>query len=137
MFCVTKRDQLDKSSFVTYCRLKNLAVYKKQTPLPNNDELIELVAAYPIWSNIDLAGGYCNIRVEESSEKWNTVLTTHVKMRSRVMAQGECNAPGTMIEAMLDIFNHVVYQCLVIYIKDIIIYSRKFEEHIRDLKKVL
>ena len=67
---------------MTDYRLKNLAIYKKQTPLPNIDKLIELVAAYPVWNKIDLADGYFNIRVEESSEQCNTVLTTHGKMRS-------------------------------------------------------
>ena len=86
MFSVAKWDQAYKPRFVTYCRLRNPAVYKKQTPLPNIDMLIELVAAYPLWSKIDLADGYFNIRVEESSEKWNTFLTTHGKMRSQVMS---------------------------------------------------
>ena len=48
MFCVTKREQPDKPRLVTDYRLRNLAVYKKQTPLPNIDELIDLVAAYPV-----------------------------------------------------------------------------------------
>ena len=94
---------------MTDCRLRNLAVYKKQTLLSNSDKLIQLVAAYPVWSKIDLADGYFNIKVEESSEKWNTVLTTHGKMRRWVMSQGDCNAPANMMEAMLDIFKDVVY----------------------------
>ena len=36
-FCVAKCDQPDKPRFVTDCRLRNLAVYKEQTPLPNID----------------------------------------------------------------------------------------------------
>ena len=48
MFCVAKRDQPDEPRFVTDCHLRNLAGYKKQTPLPNTDKLIELVAAYPV-----------------------------------------------------------------------------------------
>ena len=137
MFCVAIRDQLDKPRFVTDCHLRNRAVYKKQTPLRNIDQLIELVAAYSGWSKIDLANGYFNIRVEESSEKWYTVLTTNGKMRKRVTSQADCNAPSTMMEAMLDIVEDVLYQWLVIYIDDIIIYSGRYEEHVRDLKKVL
>ena len=137
MFCVAKRDQPDKPRFVTDWRLRNLAIYKKQTPLANINELMEEIAAYPVWSKIDLVDVYNNIRVEESLEKWNTVLTTHGKMRSQVMSQGDYNTPGTMMEAMLDIFKDVVYQCLVICIEDIIIYSRTYGEHARDLKTVL
>ena len=82
MFCIAKRDQPDKARFVTDCRLRNLGVYKKQTPLPNIGKLIELVATYPVWSKIDLADGYFNMRVEESSQKCNTLVTTQSKIRS-------------------------------------------------------
>ena len=103
----------------------------------NIDELIELVAAYPVWSKIGWVDGYFSIRVEESSEKWRIVLTTRGKMRSQVMSQGDYNTPGTMMEVMLDIFKDVVYQCLIIYIDGIVIYFRTYEEYARDLKKVL
>ena len=53
------------------------------------------------------------------------------------MSKGDCNAPGAMMEVLLDILKHVVYQQFVIYIDNIIIYFRTYEEHVRDLKKVL
>ena len=53
------------------------------------------------------------------------------------MSQGDCNATGTTMEAMLDIFKDLAYQCLINYINNIIIYSRTYEEHVRHLKKVL
>ena len=53
-------------------------------------------------------------------------------MRRRVMSQGDCNAFCTIMQAILDIFKDVVDQCLVIYIDNIIIYSRTYEELIRD-----
>ena len=53
------------------------------------------------------------------------------------MLQRDCNADGTIMEGMFDIFKDMVYQCLVIYINDIIISSRTYEEHVRDLNKVL
>ena len=48
MFCVAKPDQPAIPRFVTDCHVRNLAVYKKQMPLPNNDEQIELVATNPV-----------------------------------------------------------------------------------------
>ena len=53
------------------------------------------------------------------------------------MSDGGCNVPATIMEAMLDIFKDEIYQDIVIYIDDIIIYSRTHREHVRDLKKVL
>ena len=58
-------------------------------------------------------------------------------MRSQVIVHGDCNTFGTMMELMLDIFEDVVDQCLLIYINDMIIYSKIYEEHVTDLKKVL
>ena len=58
-----------------YC-LYSLAIYKKQTLLLNIDKLIELVAAYPIWSKIDLVNANFHIGKQESSEKWNNIQTT-------------------------------------------------------------
>ena len=63
--------------FITDYQLKNLAVYKKQTTLPNTHDLIKQFAAYTFHSMIDLADEYINIIVEESSEKCNTNQTTH------------------------------------------------------------
>ena len=53
------------------------------------------------------------------------------------MLQGDCNAPGTIIQAILDVFENVIYQYLVSYIDNIFSYSTTYQEHARDLKKVL
>ena len=42
-----------------------------------------------------------------------------------------------MMKAIVDIFKDVVYQCLMIYINDIIIYVKIYEEHVIDLKQGL
>ena len=103
----------------------------------NINKLIELVAAYLVWSKIDLPDRYFNISVGKTSEKCNTIQTICGKMRIQVMLQEDCNALDIMMEAMLDIFKDAEYQSLVIYIDNIIIYSRTYKEHVRDLKKVL
>ena len=62
MFSVIQYKQPDKPRFVTDCCLRNPAVDKKHTPLPNITELIELFAAYSVWRKIDLTDGYFNIK---------------------------------------------------------------------------
>ena len=84
-----------------------------------------------------MADEYLNIRIEESSERWNTIQTTYGRMRNTVILQGDCNTPSTVMQAILDIFKDMVYQCLAIYIYHIIIYSRIYAEHVRYLKNVL
>ena len=69
IFCIAIEDWADKPRFVTHSYLRNLAVYKMQTLLPNIQKLIELVATNPVLRNTDLAERHFHINVEESSEK--------------------------------------------------------------------
>jgi len=118
-------------------RDRNEAVDPNHTPLPSIEELMELVAARKYWSKIDLADGYHNIRIEEDSEQHSTLLTHMGYYRSRIMQQGDRNAPATMIRAMYEIFKYMVFKDLVIYIDDSIIFSDAYYEHVATLRKVL
>jgi len=57
--------------------------------------------------------------------------------RSRIMQQGDHDAPATMVRAMYEIFKDMVFKDLVIYIHDIIIFSDTYDEHIATLRKVI
>jgi len=98
---------------------------------------MELVTALRYWSKIDLADGYHNIIIEEDSEQHSTFLTHMGYYRSRIMQQGDCNTPSTMVRAMYEIFKDMVFKDLVIYINDIIIFSDTYDEHVATLRKVL
>jgi len=98
---------------------------------------MELVAARKYWSMIELADGYHNIRIEEDSEQYSTVLTHMGYYRSRIRQQGDRNSPATMVRAMYKIFKDMVFKDLVIYIDDIIIFSDTYDEHVATLRKVL
>jgi len=56
---------------------------------------------------------------------------------SHIMQQGESNAPATMVRAMYEIGNDMVFKDLDIYIDDIVIFSDTYEEHLATLRKVL
>jgi len=60
-----------------------------------------------------------------------------VYYRSRIMQQGDRNAPATTVRAMYEIFKDMVFKDLVIYIDDNIIFSDTYDEHIATLRKVL
>jgi len=98
---------------------------------------MELVAPRKYWSQIDLVDGYHNIRIEEDSEQHSTFLTHMSYYRSRIMQQGDHNAPATMLRAIYEIFKDMVFKDLVIYIDNIIIFSDSYDEHVATLCKVL
>jgi len=98
---------------------------------------MELVAARKYWRKIDLADGYHNIRIEEDSEQHSTFFTHMGYFRSRIIQQGDRNTPATIAPAMYEIFKHMVFKDLVIYLDDIIIFSDTYTEHMATLRKVL
>jgi len=137
LFEQAKRDDPTKPQRILDARVRNEEVDPNYTPLPSIEELIELVAARKYWSKIDLADGYHNIRIEEDSEQHSTFLTHMGYYRSRIMQQGDCNAPATMVQAMYEIFKGMVFKDLVIYINDIIIFSDTYDEYVATLRKFL
>jgi len=98
---------------------------------------MELVAARKYCTKIDLADGYHNIRIEEDSEQHSTFLTHMGYYRSRIMQQGDRNAPATTVRAMFEIFKDMVFKDLINYIDDINIFSDNYDEHVATLQKVL
>ena len=52
------------------------------------------------------------------------------------MQQGDHNAPATMVKLMHYIFSNMVYKCVVIYLDDIFIYNRTYEEHVESVREV-
>jgi len=98
---------------------------------------MKLVAARKYCSKIDLADRYHKIKIEEDSEQHSIFLTCMGYYRSRIMQQGDRNAPATMVRAMCEIFKDMAFKDLVIYIDDIIIFSDTYNEHVATLRKVL
>jgi len=52
------------------------------------------------------------------------------------MPFGLTNAPGTFQRAMNNMFREVLYKCVVVYLDDIIVYSKTLEEHIGNLEHI-
>jgi len=137
LFAQAKRDDSTKPWRILDARDQSEAVDPNHTPLPSIEELMELVAARKYWSKIDQADGYHNIRIEEDSEQHSTFLTHMGYFRSRIMQQGDCNAPATIVRATYKIYKDMVFKDLIIYIYDIIIFSDTYDEHVATLRKVL
>jgi len=137
LFVEAKWDDPTKPQGILDARDRNDGVDPNHTPLPSIEELMDLVAARKYWSKIDLADEYHKIRIEEHSEQHSTFLTHMGYYRSRIMQQGDCNIPATMVWAMYEIFQDMVFKDLVIYIDDIIIFSDTYAKHIATLRKVL
>jgi len=104
LFVQAKGDNPTKQPRILDARDRNDVVNPNHIPLPSIEELMELVAARKYWSKFDLADRYYNIRIEEDSEQHATFLTHMGYYHSRIMQQGDCNAPATIVQAIYKVF---------------------------------
>ena len=137
MFTQPKRERPKQPRFLLECRPRNTVTMRNATLLPDIVEVIEFVAARPLWNQIDRSNRNYNIHIDTDSEKHTTFLSHIGPYRSRVMRGRDCNAPASMVRAMNEIFRDIIYKDLIIYVDDIIISSQNYMQHVEALRKVL
>src|SRR3989440_2193439 len=105
-------------------------------PLPRIDDLLEQFRTARYFSSMDLASGYWQVEMEEEDKK-KTAFTCHLGLYEfNVMPFGLKNAPPTFQRLMNHILKDYLYEFAVVYIDDILIYSKDFEEHMEHIRKV-
>jgi len=118
-------------------RFLNKVTVKNRYPLPRIEDLLEQLQGATVFSGLDLASGYWQIRIhDEDVDK--TAFRTHLgHYQWRVLSFGLTNSPSTFQQVMNDVFRDFIGKFVVIYIDDILIYSKTAEEHERHLHAVL
>ena len=100
-------------------------------------ELKDQVAGATIFTKLDLKDGYHLQRICEVDEWKSALRTRYGHFESKVMPFGLVNAPATFQAMMNKILREFLDHGVVVYLDDILIYSKSEEEHIRLVKKVL
>nr|KYP67677.1 Transposon Ty3-G Gag-Pol polyprotein [Cajanus cajan] len=90
-----------------------------------------------IFSKIYLRSGYHQIRVKESDILKITFRTRYGRCEYVVMRFGVINAPTVFMDYMNRIFGSFLDRFVVVFIDDILVYSRSLEDHREHLKLVL
>ena len=115
----------------------NRVTIKNRYPLPRIDDLFDQLREARVYYKIDLRTGYHQLRVKEEN-----ILKTAFKMRYghfefTVMPFGLMNAPAAFMVLMNRVFQPYLYQFVVVFVDDILIYSQSEEEHEDHLRVVL
>jgi len=97
------------------------------------DQLRDVV----VYSKIDLKSGYHQIRVKTEDIQKTTFRTRYDHYEYLVMPFGVTNALGIFMDYMNHIFHEFLDKFVVVFIDDILIYSKNHEEHERHLSIVL
>ena len=118
-------------------RALNKQTIKDRYPLPWIDLLLDRLGQARVFMKLDLAQGYHQIAmVEDSIAK--TAFCTHLgQWEFVVMPFGLCNAPSTFQRLMNKVFAEEINSFVLVYLDDILIYSRSIEEYWDHLKRAM
>src|SRR5438105_11585354 len=115
----------------------NAVTSKNKYPLPHIDILFDQLAGAKVFSKIDLRSGYHQIKVREEDIPKTAFLTRYGLYEYLVMSFGLTNAPVFFMYLMNLVFMMELDVCVIVFIDDILVYSKNEEEHAKHLRIVL
>jgi len=95
MFVIPKMDDLSKPRCIHNLVKRNEETKLQPALIPSQSLIKNAVATHPFRSKIDISNSYHTIRVHTPNEKYTAFSTPYGTYRTRVMQQGDYNAPAT------------------------------------------
>ena len=121
---------------IDYRELNKVTV-KNKYPIPRIDDLFDQLQGSSIYSKIDLRTGYHQLRIRPTDVEKTAFRTRYGHYEYRVMPFGLTNAPAAFMDLMHRVFHDLLDSTVVVFIDDILVYSRSREEHEIHLRIVL
>nr|GEW27462.1 hypothetical protein [Tanacetum cinerariifolium] len=121
---------------IDYCELNKLTV-KNRYPLPRIDDLFDQLQGSSVYSKIDLGSGYHHLRVREQDVPKIAFRTRYGHYKFQVMPFGLTNAPAVFMDLMNRVCKPYLDKFVIVFIDDILIYSKNEKEHKEHLKAIL
>ncbi|KAG8486936.1 hypothetical protein CXB51_020505 [Gossypium anomalum] len=118
-------------------RQLNKVTIKNKYPFPRIVDLFDQLKCATVFLKIDLCSSYYQLRVEESNVPKTTFRTRYGHYEFLVMPFGLTNAPAVFMDLMNRIFRPYLDRFVVVFIDDILVYSRDENEYADHLRIVL
>nr|GEZ36658.1 putative reverse transcriptase domain-containing protein [Tanacetum cinerariifolium] len=121
---------------IDYRELNKLIV-KNRYPLPRIDDLFDQLQGPRVYSKIDLRSGYHQLKVQEEDIPKTAFRTRYGHYEFQVMPFGLTNAPAIFMDLMNRVCKPYLDRFVIVFIDDILIYSKNRKEHEGHLKLIL
>ncbi len=105
-------------------------------PLPRVDEILDSLAGCHYFSTLDLSSGYLQIPIAQEDIPKTAFATHRGLFQYRKMSFGLCNGPATCQRLMGLVLNGMIGKHTMVYMDDIVCFSRTFEDHLEHLRGV-
>lgn len=114
----------------------NTITRKDSHPLPRITEALDALGGAKWFSTLDLRSGYWQIEMSKDSKEKTAFITHNGLYEFNVLPFGLCNSPATFQRLMTHALRGLEWDICLVYIDDLIIFSRTFDDHLINLKKV-
>jgi hypothetical protein len=118
-------------------RQLNAQTIKNVYALPRCDELFDRLLGAKVFTKLDLRSGYHQIRVAPEHIERTAFNTRYGHYEFLVLPFGLTNAPATFMSMMNDLLRPYLDKFVIVFLDDILIYSKNEEEHEQHVKQVL
>ncbi|GJZ04680.1 putative nucleotidyltransferase, ribonuclease H [Tanacetum coccineum] len=135
VFFVKKKDGSFRMC-IDYRELRKLTV-KNRYPLPRIDDLFDQLQGSQFLSKIDLRSGYHQLRVHEDDIPKTAFRTRYGHFEFIVMPFGLTKAPAIFLDVMNRVCRYYLDKFVIVFIDDILIYSKTREKHVEHLRLAL
>ena len=131
---------MKKDGSVRFCcdyRKLNNVTHRDAYPLPRVEESLDALGHAQVFSSLDLTAGYFQVAVAEQDQEKTAVTTPFGLYQWTRMPFGLCNAPATFQRLMGAVLGDLAFEVLLVYLDDVLVFSRDFESHLEKLDLVL
>ena len=115
-------------------RSLNEVTIKNNYSLPRIDDLFDQLRGAYVFSKIDLRSGYHQLKIRATDIPKTTFTTRYGLYEYMVMSFGLTNAPAYFLYMMNKVFMEYFDKFVVVFIDDILVYSKNEEEHVEHLR---